>query len=871
MRTFLATMICLFICSGASQGQTLSPKLQAVMQAAAPAEKIAVIIELADQTDLRSFTVPGRPVRQMGPGERQAHRAGLIRALKNRAERTQGGLRDFLRDQGIVRQKNLWISNSIATEVSSEVLQQLAERPEVASIRIDALISLPRVVPAATGGVEDNIILIKAPDLWALGYHGEGTVVALLDSGVDYLHPDLNASWRGGSNSWFNPVASGCTGICTSCDLSETVPCDYTDSFDVAHGTGVAGIMVGGNAGGTAIGVAPQAQWIAAKIFKSDDTALFSDIHLAFQWVLDPDGDSGTDDAPDVVNNSWGLDPAGTYFGEFRSDVQALEAAGIAAVFSAGNFGPTAKTDISPANYPESIAVGSVGTAGSDVLISDFSGRGPSSFDGATFPDIVAPGYFIYTTGYTSGGASPNSYTFLPGTSFSAPHVSGIIALLIQAFPQTPLADIEDAITLSAQDLGALGPDNDYGHGLIDATAAYDWLIQAPNLAVTDPIPPTNDRQLDFGTILPSTVSQKTIVCSNSGRGELQIGTVLLTGDTEFSLVADDCSHRALTTENPSCNLVVAFSSATTGTFAGSINLPSNDFDEPSTAIVLGGVVSDTATPSPNLVITDSVAPTGDKNIPFGTLLVGNSRTENFQVANSNPGNLILGVLDSSALDAAFTVVTDACSNRTLADSESCRVEISFTPTAAGSFNGTLSLPSNDPDTPTSQITLSGAGNNLPPTPALISPPPGASKVSVPVVVTWRQLPDPDGNPVTNRLYVSEDPNFNATTPIQISAQLAEQDALPAGIGGLLLAGLLFLRRKKSSLLWVLALTAVVVLTSCGGGGGGGGGTAAGSDPNLRSHILKNLSPHTTYYWKVSADDGKGGTAESSVASFTTQ
>lgn len=648
MRTFLAAIFVL-LCSTIAQSQTVSPKLQAAMQTTNPVEKIAVIIELSEQTNLRSFAAQGRFVRQLSTQERREQRSALIRTLKSKADLSQGGVRSFLRSKGVATQKSLWINNSIAVEISPELIQQLVAMPEVASIRTDAAVSLPEIVPAATGGVEDNLLTIKVPDLWDLGLRGQGTVIALLDSGVDYLHSDLNPSWRGGSNSWFNPIAADCAlnpgSSCTSCDLSADLPCDFVDTDGIAHGTGIAGIMVGGDAGGTAIGVAPQAQWIAAKIFKSDGTAKTSNIHLAFQWALDPDDNPGTDDAPDVVNVSWVLDSPGGCFDEFRPDVQTLEAAGIAPVLAAGNSGPAASTDDSPANYPESLSVGSIGSHTSTLEISDFSGRGPSSCDGAIYPKLVAPGFAVKTADYTSGGTLPDSYTPLAGTSFSAPQVAGILALLTQAFPQAPLIDLEDALTQSAQDLGDPGPDNDYGYGLVDAAAAYDRLQQKQNVA----------------------------------------------------------------------------------------------------------------------------------------------------------------------------------------------------------------------------------GNSPSPAPSLVSPASGASNVALPVEVTWRQLPDPDGDQVTNRLYVSTDSSFSDTLPIQATAQKAGTKLLSASIGGLLLTGLLIRGRRKSSLLSVLLLTTVlVILVSCGGGGGGGGGSSS-TDSTLHSYSLAGLSPQTTYYWKVSADDGHGNTVESSVASFTTE
>ena len=85
------------------------------------------------------------------------------------------------------------------------------------------------------------------------------------------------------------------------------------------------GLAVGGDATGSAIGVAPGAQWIVGKTFNDDGQSTFSATHEIFQWLLDPDGDPATDDAPDVVNNSWGFpELAGSCYTEFEADIEAL-------------------------------------------------------------------------------------------------------------------------------------------------------------------------------------------------------------------------------------------------------------------------------------------------------------------------------------------------------------------------------------------------------------------------------------------------------------------------------------------------------------------------------------------------------------------
>ena len=313
---------------------------------------------------------------------------------------------------------------------------------------------------------EWNLTAIRAPELWAMGYIGQGVVVANMDTGVDINHPEIAPRWRGGGNSWYDPHGQ-----------HPTTPFDPD-----GHGTSSMGIMVGGDLNpfnGTAIGVAPGTRWIAAKVYDDAGNAELSDFHLSFQWFLDPDGDPGTDDAPRVLNNSWGFDQQpGICNPEFQPDIQTLQAAGIAVVFSAGNrglLGPA--SSVSPANNPEGYGVGSVDNT---LSIVGSSSRGPSACDGSIFPEVVAPGDNILTTVLYNPVQPGNSWNWVSGTSFSAPHVAGAMAVLLSAFPDASVAHLGSALMKSAQDLGVPGPDNDYGNGLVDVVEAYNHLLNCP-------------------------------------------------------------------------------------------------------------------------------------------------------------------------------------------------------------------------------------------------------------------------------------------------------------------------------------------------------------------------------------------------------
>ncbi len=305
-----------------------------------------------------------------------------------------------------------------------------------------------------------NLNAIRAPELWSQGIIGQGVVVANMDTGVDVQHPDLAARWRGGANSWYDPYGEH----------------PLTPYDENGHGTQSMGVMVGGDATGTTLGVAPGAKWIAVKVFNDAGNASNSVVHLGFQWLLDPDGDPLTDDAPGVVNNSWSFQQwPGQCITEFLPDIQVLRAAGIAVVFAAGNTGPAPNSNVSPGNNTEGYSVGAVD---SGLSIANFSGRGPSACDGGIFPRLVAPGVLVPTTGLSHGGVPVA--VLASGTSFAAPHVAGSMALLLSASPQATVAQLEGALVGSAQDLGAPGADNNYGNGLVDVVLANELLPCSP-------------------------------------------------------------------------------------------------------------------------------------------------------------------------------------------------------------------------------------------------------------------------------------------------------------------------------------------------------------------------------------------------------
>lgn len=442
----------------------ISPEVQAEVQSLQEGEMMPVIVTLTDQADLSQ--IPG--------ASRAARQQGVIRSLQAQAAASQKQIQAFLtvgQAQGKVGHiTSFWVFNGLAVTATGDVIDELAARSDVQAITPDEIQIVPAQLPAPP---EPNLSTISASLLWNLGVYGQGVVVANMDSGVDVSHPDLVSRWRGGSNSWFDPYGQ-----------HPTTPVDFS-----GHGTWTMGVMVGGDAGGTAVGLAPQAQWIAVKIFDDQGGSTATAIHQGFQWLLDPDSNPASADAPWVVNNSWTYAYSGCYL-EFELDLQALRAAGIVPVFAAGNGGPGAGTSYSPANNPSAFAVGA--TNDSDLIYA-YSSRGPSDCGGAgsIFPDVVAPGVDIHTTDLYG------SYYDATGTSLAAPHAAGGLALLLSAFPNLSAAEQEAALIQGALDLGPVGPDNDFGHGRLDLFAAYQSLVGAPAPTPTATPDPNVNLALD--------------------------------------------------------------------------------------------------------------------------------------------------------------------------------------------------------------------------------------------------------------------------------------------------------------------------------------------------------------------------------------
>ncbi|MFD4260810.1 S8 family serine peptidase [Streptomyces sp. NPDC058534] len=452
-----------------------------VPEQAAANDKVAMELRSAMKDDpTTSFWVrfKDRPDLAQAKGEKDWAKRGelVVKALKDNAARSQADVIEQLEASG-ADYSAFYVSNTVFVRGGTlETAEELATDSGVASVEADRSYELPDpvetkklpAVQSAAGKVEWGVESIGADRVWEeFEATGGGIVVGSIDSGAQFNHPALAGSYRGNkgdgtydhNHNWFDPAKV--------CDDS-SVPCDNN-----GHGTHTIGTMTGDAGEGNRIGVAPGAQWIAAKgceTIRCTEASLMS----AAQWMLAPTDLDGNDPRPEmrphIVNNSWGNDNGAATEPWFGDIVDAWTAAGMFPMFSNGNAGPGCRTSGSPGDYISTYAAGAYDSNGA---IASFSARGSGEEDEVK-PNIAAPGVAVRS-------ARPgNAYAALNGTSMASPHVAGAIALMWSAAPDL-VGDIDrtrallDGTAVDVDDTvcGGTAEDNNvWGEGKLDVLSA---------------------------------------------------------------------------------------------------------------------------------------------------------------------------------------------------------------------------------------------------------------------------------------------------------------------------------------------------------------------------------------------------------------
>ena len=329
---------------------------------------------------------------------------------------------------------------------------------------------------------------------------GAGINVSVLDTGIDYTHPDLVDNYRGGIDYAYG---------------------DGDPKDDNGHGTHVAGTIAAVDNYIGVTGVAPEASIYAVKVLDADGDGYYSDLISGIQWAVDND--------MKVISISIG----GEYYSTALKDAcDAALASGLLIVASAGNDGDGNPGNEDTYNYPAAYeSVIAVGATDSGDQLAEFS-------TSASYLELSAPGVSInstmptYDVTKTTGpwGYSKN-YDQISGTSMACPHVSGTAALIWAKNPTLTNTQVRNILQTTAIDLGTAGRDNGYGYGLIDAEAAIAATPNDPP-TITNPSPangatdvPVSTTDLSFtltdpeGLTMNYTVTTDPDIGSGSGNG----------------------------------------------------------------------------------------------------------------------------------------------------------------------------------------------------------------------------------------------------------------------------------------------------------------------------------------------------------------
>ena len=434
---------------------------------------------------------------------KEQRRDFVIAERKAFCQASQAKVLDFLegyKSESLVCDlKIFWSFNGFSCSASDEVIAQLAQRKDVAMIIPDEMRQMiPSNEKAHPGSSRDNawhIDKINAPAVWnynGSGYTGNGVIIGLIDTGVNYNHIDItNSMWDGGSEFPHHGY--------------DVFYQDLDPMDDQGHGTHTAGILAGQGTAGTQTGIAPGAKIMAIKILSEEGQGEATHLIEGVEFALDHGANILSLSLSDV-----GAGPCYYYRDVFATCLDA----GVAAAVACGNEGQTQYTypvpfNISaPGNCPPAwlhpdqknliegglTSVISVGATDSNDEHCGFSSVGPTTWaaganvgnyndypyengdvnqPGLIRPDISAPGANITSLNYQT----TNNYIEMDGTSMATPCVAGVLAMLLEANPELSPAELDSIIELTSVRVGNTMKNNRVGSGRIDALAAMNALF----------------------------------------------------------------------------------------------------------------------------------------------------------------------------------------------------------------------------------------------------------------------------------------------------------------------------------------------------------------------------------------------------------
>ncbi len=464
---------------------------EVVLQSINTGEKLPVYIVLKEQYDSDTLY---NSVKNLPKIDR---RNNTVKTLKEFSSKSQNDLRivlEQLENKGLVdKVRFLWISNIIGFDAEVDALIQIDNHPDIDYIEYDpatyALIGLDSraddfdvsnpMTPENPGTREItyNVSIVNAPAVWEQGYIGEGAVVAVLDTGVNYNHLDIR------ERMWIHPDFPQYGYNFTNNSLN---PMD-----DHSHGTHCAGTVAGDGTAGSETGMAPGATIMALKVLTSSGSGQHQWYWDAVQFAIEY--------GADIISVSLGWrNQTAAIRGTFRTIQNNYLAAGGVAAIAAGNestSGLRTPGDTPPPwLHPDQTLIGGVssvvtcGASDANDNIATFSSHGPTQWAdvnpfndyplsggniGLLSPDIVAPGVNVKSLRHNSN----DTYTTMSGTSMATPGVAGILALLLSRNPNLTPEDLCRIIEETAYTEPAHIPENKnniWGSGRIDVLAAIE-------------------------------------------------------------------------------------------------------------------------------------------------------------------------------------------------------------------------------------------------------------------------------------------------------------------------------------------------------------------------------------------------------------
>ncbi|MBE6342011.1 MAG: T9SS type A sorting domain-containing protein [Lentimicrobiaceae bacterium] len=486
MRKLVLTLLIIMSFSGLGFAQkTIEPELQNVLNQKGD-EMIGVNIIFKSQIDYDILRNVAKNIT-----DKKVRRDALVDELKLFAEKEQAEVMSILnaeaKSMNVADIRSQWMTNYINCKASRDVIYLLSQHPDVMLIGLDQeknMLWNEKVEKAeqSKGTLTENITKINADDVWEIGYTGNGVIVAVIDTGVNYNHIDLaDHLWDGGAefpNHGYNTYDNNN---------------DPMDHF--SHGTHCAGTVCGDGTSGTSTGIAPDATLMCVKALSDEGTGSAYTIQAGMEWAIEHNAD--------VLSLSLGV-PTATISEKTllrNTCVTAMEL-GVVASVACGNEGnmqwmnpipnnvrvpgscppPWLHPDQADVNPGGLSCVVSVGAVNYYDAAADFTSHGPVTWQSTDYadyayqpgiglirPDVCAPGVNIVSLDF----ASNDGFATMSGTSMACPAVAGTMALMLEKKPNLTPADVSMILETTAQQLTP-NKSNVTGSGRIDALAAIE-------------------------------------------------------------------------------------------------------------------------------------------------------------------------------------------------------------------------------------------------------------------------------------------------------------------------------------------------------------------------------------------------------------